>query len=492
MKNDLIKRWVASPAHLQQEIMKTIKLTLFFLLVFFVNVNAQFISEVLEYQPAPGQHINKAPWGLPESKESIVGKITGSLSLGAFGGYVIFKFENPVENHPDNPFGIDFTIFGNPSDTWSEPGIVWVMKDENGNGLPDDTWYELAGSDYFFSSTLKNYKVSYANPKVETAADVFWIDNYGNTGYVMKNEFHGQPYYPLPENFGGTLSDSLTLTGTRIKDAVDKSNPSFVKSYRRAFGYADNQVRGNTRVTLPDNPYTAEIENSGGDAFDIHWAVNEKGEYVDLDVIHFIKVQSAALADSGWLGEISTEITGAIAVAPDPSVSGVTEMIVIKDLPDTIKGKSFQIEAFPYKKGRWQKNQIIDWSSNVEDASVNADNQLTFSASGKLTLTAQLPGNSKITTSVSTFLVFNDTATSATLQDLAEVKVYPNPASEHIFVEGITHATIEIFNINGYSVFRQENCENRQAISIGHLPQGVYIVKISGANVNVALRFVKK
>ena len=164
------------------------------------------------------------------------------------------------------------------------------MKDENGNGLPDDTWHELAGSDYFFSSTLKNYEVSYANPKMETAADVFWRDNYGNTGYIRKNEFNSQPYYPLPENFGNTLSDSLTLAGTRIDDALDNSNPTSVKSHPRAFGYADNQLRGNTRITLPDNPYTAEIENSGGDAFDIHWAVDENGEYVDLNEIHFIKV----------------------------------------------------------------------------------------------------------------------------------------------------------------------------------------------------------
>ena len=472
--------------------MKTIKSTVFFLLVFFASVHAQFISEVLEYQPAPGQHINKAPWGLPSSKESIVGGITGSLSLGAFGGYVIFKFENPVENHPDNPFGIDFTIFGNPSNTWSEPGIVWVMKDENGNGLPDDTWYELAGSDYFFSSTLKNYKVSYANPKMEAAADVLWTDNYGNTGYIMKNEFHGQPYYPLPENFGSNLSDSLILKGTRIKDDVDKSNPTLVKSYRRAFGYADNQLRGNTRITLPDNPYTAEIENSGGDAFDIHWAVNENGEYVNLDLIHFIKVQTAVLADSGWLGEISTEITGAIAVAPDVSISGVTEMIVIKDLPDTIKGKSFKIEAFPYEKGRWQKNQIIIWSSDLEDAMVDEDNLLTFSSSGAITLKAQLSDNPEITRTVSTYLQFDDTSTSATLQDLTNVKIYPNPASENIFIDGVTDATIEIFSINGYSVFRQKHCENRQAISVGHLPQGIYIVKVRGANASVALRFVKK
>ena len=59
---------------------------------------------------------------------------------------------------------MDFTIFGNPLPDWSEPGVVWVMKDENENGEADDTWYQLAGSDYFFSTTLLDYQVSYANP----------------------------------------------------------------------------------------------------------------------------------------------------------------------------------------------------------------------------------------------------------------------------------------------------------------------------------------
>ena len=112
------------------------------------TMQAQYISEVLEYKPAPGQFINSSPWGIPNSAKSLIGGVTGSMSLGAFGGYVVFKFANPVENDPDNPYGVDFTIYGNPLDEWSEQGIVSVMQDENGNGLPDDTWYELAGSDY--------------------------------------------------------------------------------------------------------------------------------------------------------------------------------------------------------------------------------------------------------------------------------------------------------------------------------------------------------
>ena len=246
-------------------------------------MQAQYISEVLEYKPAPGQFINSSPWGTPSSAHSLIGGINGSMSLGAFGGYVVFKFANPVENDPKNPFGIDFTIFGNPLDNWAEHGIVSVMKDENENGLPDDTWYELAGSEYFFSSTVKNYEVSYTNPGGDTAANVPWADNQGNSGFIRINSVHQQPYYPIRDSFPAVSANNYTLSGTKVASEVDRSSATSVKSHRKAFGYSDSQLRGVAPYTVPDNPYTPERENSGGDAFDIAWAVDQGGEYIDLD-----------------------------------------------------------------------------------------------------------------------------------------------------------------------------------------------------------------
>lgn len=468
---------------------KIITPILIFLLVQQIS-QAQYISEVLEYKPAPGQFVNSAPWGVPSSTKSIEGNITGAMSLGAFGGYVIFKFENPVENHPDNPYGVDFTIFGNPLKDWSEQGIVSVMKDENGNGLPDDTWYELAGSEYFFSSTIKNYEVTYTNPNQATAADVSWVDNQGNTGAVSRNGAHSQPYYPLNDSFPDVSSDSYTLTGTRVIDEVDRTIPTYVKSYRKAFGYVDSQFRGVAPYTVPDNPYTPEKENSGGDAFDIGWAVDENGNYVDLDVVHFIKVHNGVLANAGWLGEISTEITGAVDVAPDNSITGETELLLI-NLPDTIIGDDFDIEAFAYNNGRWDKEAKINWNTSLSDASVNTENQLTFSASGKLILNASLNENSSIAVVDSTVLIYK--ASSASIKDntIASIKVFPNPASEFIVIEGVSKASIEIYSLTGKALFKQANYTEGNPVSIKNLPKGMYILQVCSKNFNKAIRFVR-
>jgi len=194
---------------------------IFFLtMLSFSNLEAQYITEVMEYTPAPGQLINVVPWGTPCGAQSIMGGVNGSLCLGAFGGSVIFRFNDPVENDPENPFGIDFTIFGNAIVNWSEPGVVWVMKDENENGEPDDSWYELAGSDYWFSSTKKEYRVTYTNPGGYEAQDVPWEDNLGNSGVIRANSLHTQPYYPLHDSFPIIDPDHYILEGTLLAGLV--------------------------------------------------------------------------------------------------------------------------------------------------------------------------------------------------------------------------------------------------------------------------------
>lgn len=466
----------------------------YFIGLFFVAqiINAQYISEVLEYKPAPGQFTNSAPWGVPASANSLIGTVTGSMSLGAFGGYVVFKFDEPVKNHLDNPFGVDFTIFGNPSTDWAEHGIVSVMKDENENGLPDDTWYELAGSDYFFSSTIKRYEVTYNNPKQPTAADVPWFDNHGNSGFVLAKSFHTQPYYPSIELFPDVNPLEYTLSGTLVANQVDRTNLTTIKSYKKAFGYADNQLRGTAPYTLPDNPYTPEKENAGGDAFDISWAVDENGEYVDLDVIHFVKVHTAALGDGGWLGEISTEITGAVSVTPNPTITGELDMIVIKDLPNEIRGTSFQLEAFAYHKGRWDKNRTLNWISNLPGSSISDANLLTFTSSGEVTLTASLADRPDITATVSTTLIYDETFSGITHKKLDKISIYPNPAADNIHVTELNNATIEIYNITGTCVFSMSEYSSSQAISVAHLVSGIYIMKINESNVSKTIRFIKK
>jgi hypothetical protein len=448
-----------------------------------------YIDKVWEYKPAPGQFINAAPLGLPSSAQSIVGSVNGALSLGAFGGYVVFAFEEAVENNPDNPFGVDFTIFGNPTMQWAEPGVVSVMVDSNQNGQPDDTWYELAGSDYHFSSTIKQYTVEYENPG--DTADVPWTDNQDGSGFVLMNDLHKQPYYPAANLFPGVDPVSYSLTGTRIKDAVDDSNPWMI-SHRRDFGYADNQVRGlEPASALPDNPYTREVENSGGDAFDIGWAVDSAGNYVDLDRIHFVKVHTGVMADGKWLGEVSTEIMGAVFVAPDTSVSGVQEMVVIKDVPVYIDTSVFQLEVFALDMGRWQPKRAINWTSSQPWASIGQDNVLTFTQSGPLTLTAFLANKPEIETSVTTTVDLSHVS-GIKNNTSPEIRIWPNPASDMIRIDGFERARVSIYTVSGARVLVRENHTGGESIRLDGLPEGLYIVRVTSGRDSTTAPLIKQ
>ena len=273
-----------------------------------------YISNVYEYCPAPGQFVNEMPRyekgnSYQDMLEKVEDAISGTndvlISLGGYGGYVTFGFDHTVMNRPGEK---DFRLWGNsfyellqPDKKGGscEPGIVMVSYDRNCNGLPDDPWYELAGSDYSNPATLHNYSITYHWPDpdrviegegmVEDIRYIRWTDSEGSEGYMPKNIFHSQSYYPM-----WTDADKLTFTGTLLpQNAEDISgNGSYYILYSYAWGYADNHP----------NDY-ADLNS-----FDIDWAVDSHGNHVSLPGVDFIRVYTGVNQVCGWLGETSTEL----------------------------------------------------------------------------------------------------------------------------------------------------------------------------------------
>ncbi|WP_345990890.1 cell surface protein [Chryseobacterium sp. Chry.R1] len=279
---------------------------------------SKYIASVLDFRPAIGQFTNEIPeylagntanTMLQKARESLIGSNSTLISLGGFGGYVVFGFDHTIPNMN----GRDFKILGNafwgnnandPRSGSCEPGIIMVAYDRNKNGKPDDNeWYEIAGSEYFKNTTVKNYSITYFKPN-ETKLPVpgsepwqtdieyiKWQDNQGNTGFKTKNGFHDHSYFPL------WISDaSYSLSGTKLQNNFyDQSgNGSYWIGKSYDFGYADN---------APNNDEASNI--------DISWAVDKSGKYVKLPGIDFVKVHTGINQEAGWLGEVSTEVAGA-------------------------------------------------------------------------------------------------------------------------------------------------------------------------------------
>jgi hypothetical protein len=265
--------------------------------------SSKWISEIVEFRPAPGQYSNKSP-GNPESAQTIVGK-KGMVSLGGYGGYIVFKFDHSVANEE----GDDFVIHGNAFKGNSEPGIVAVAYDANGNGKPDEEeWYDIAGSAHEAPATNRNYSITYYKPsQTETAEDIRWTDNTGAEGFIKAISFHRQCYYPLfyPEG----VPDEITFSGTLLSaiSAQDPDSGNWV-SGSPGWGYADNYSEKYPLIVNGDN----DTRNTG--KFDISNAVDKEGNQINLIAADFIKVYTGVNQSAGWLGEISTEICGAISL----------------------------------------------------------------------------------------------------------------------------------------------------------------------------------
>ena len=154
------------------------------------------VKKVWSYVPAPGQFVNQLPpYAEGDNAESMCDKCSDYLnqglliSLGGYGGQIIMEMERAITNVPG---AYDFRVLSNAFEGSAEPGIVLVSEDTNGDGNPNDTWYELKGSEYDNPQTIRNYQVTYYKPDKESDK-VKWNDNKGNEGYIERT-IHQQSY----------------------------------------------------------------------------------------------------------------------------------------------------------------------------------------------------------------------------------------------------------------------------------------------------------
>lgn len=283
-----------------------------------------YVTQVFDYRPAVGQFVNELPeYEEGDTQETMNRKALeaignnnqGMVSLGGFGGYIVVGFDHTIENKA----GLcDFRVQGNAFYAngqseygSSEPGVIEVSFDANGNGLPDDEWYEIAGSSYNEGGeswieqareagndvrTIRNYEITYYRPATEpgkpTEEYIRWEDNQGESGYKAMNSAHLQSYYPQWID-----EEQITFSGTRLpQNGIDLSGVgNNFALYKFAYGYADN-----------------EPNTSDRSAIDIDWAVDADGQPANLPGVDFIRIHTGVNQENGWLGECSTEIMGVV------------------------------------------------------------------------------------------------------------------------------------------------------------------------------------
>ena len=380
-----------------------------------VWANHPWLSRVYEYRPAPGQFVNVMPAArvgepadsvLARCKASICGRVDtmtqtihgveytridtvwaeSMITLGGYGGYVVVGFDHPVVNTHD----YDFEIWGNAfysermeAGGSCEPGIVMVGVDIDGDGIPSegDMWYELAGSEYSHPTTQHDYTITYyrpdegkqrtpsqVNPYLNDTTYIRWMSNDVNPdstgGYMSRNVYHQQPYWPLWLQGEETMSFSGSKLRCNAVDIGGDDNNAYFVQYNFAWGYVDN---------LPNNPKRIPEEGLYNPGFKIDWAVDDQGRHVNLTHIDFIKIYNAENQYCGWIGETSTEVAGGIdyhpdaqlpqSVAGDVNGDGEVNISDINSLVDIILSGSFALSADVNRDGEinvGDVNALID------------------------------------------------------------------------------------------------------------------------------------
>jgi len=261
-----------------------------------VKGNSPYITKVFEYKFAPGQDASIIPQSA--KGDDFIGQPfinnKGLIYLGGWGGCIIAGFDHQVKDGP----GYEFAVFTEPG-AGSEPGVVYVMNDLNGDGLPNDgDWIELKGSELNNSETIRNYQVTYYKPVYN--GNVTWNDNQGNQGELT-------PCYPSGSWWWSGYGDKTEMVFSGVKLPNSYENKPIQAGTENwvprpglfSFGYA--KCYGNT-------DWNSSLK---ANLFDISNAVDSSGNPLTLTGINFIKVQSGVFQIAGWLNEVSTEISGA-------------------------------------------------------------------------------------------------------------------------------------------------------------------------------------
>ncbi len=299
--------------------------------------SAYFPSRVVEYRQAPGQYAVSADFKIEGNTSKLLGPPEGGgiygadnssvVSLGMAGGYVIYEFDPPIANHPDNIGGYDFIVYGNSfwsggapsSPTW-EPGVIHVMQDENQDGEINDTWYLIPGS--HLTSTDSSQRISYSISFDSDGGTVSW------TGGGEHDFSSSHPWWPEESPDPKEFADVWVLPDTLYTGSPPQ------EEYKDVWGYADiapTMIRGDMDgngdthgpedypgidpaffYTTPDTHGDNTIDNGsgGGSAIKLEWAVDPAHGFtgVSMDEVRWIRISSSSVVIDSMLGEKSCEV----------------------------------------------------------------------------------------------------------------------------------------------------------------------------------------
>jgi hypothetical protein len=138
-----------------------------------------------------------------------------------------------------------------------------------------------------------------------------------------------------------------------------------------------------------------------------------------------------------------------------------------------LQGKYIFADYCSTQIGILNTNNSITWSP-----AFSGNNFSTFGVNNQNELFVAAVNNGKI------FRVTTTTLGTQENDNLAQIKVYPNPASKKVFIEGLKDKNIsaDIINFEGRKVLESAKIENDNSINISGIPAGVYFINLKSGD----------
>ena len=138
-----------------------------------------------------------------------------------------------------------------------------------------------------------------------------------------------------------------------------------------------------------------------------------------------------------------------------------------------LQGRYFFADYCSTQIGSLNSDDSITWTS-----AFSGNNFSTFGVNNQNELFVAAVNSGKIFRITTTSLGTNENSIST------QIKVYPNPASKKVFIEGVKdkNTTVEIISFEGRKVLELGKIENGNSVNISGIPAGVYFINLNSGN----------
>jgi len=88
--------------------------------------------------------------------------------------------------------------------------------------------------------------------------------------------------------------------------------------------------------------------------------------------------------------------------------------------------------------------------------------------------------------------ITNSVSTLSAGTNAINVKLYPNPVANTLYVRGVKDAMINIYDISGRKVFETNSVAETVRLNVSAYPKGIYMMLIRKGQTFVTKKFIKK